>query len=242
MKRFIKPAKAYFSSDKKLYTSLRNMLGFYPRNIDLYKLAFRHKSAAQELKRGVKDSNERLEYLGDAILSAVIAHYLFQTFPYKDEGFLTKMRSRLVSRTQLNKLAMKLGVDQLIESNVEGSPRNKSISGDAFEALIGAIYLDRGYSVAQKFILNRIIKHHIDIDEVESTETDFKSKLIEWVQKEKKEVRFEVLEEIGQGHERQYLVEVVIDNKPQGRGQHFSKKKAEQQAAEETLRLLGEME
>jgi ribonuclease-3 len=242
LKRFIKPAKAYFSSDKKLYTSLRNILGFYPKNIDLYKLAFRHKSAAVEVKRGVKDSNERLEYLGDAILSAVIAHYLFQTFPFKDEGFLTKMRSRLVSRAQLNKLATKVGIHQLIESNVEGNPRNKSINGDAFEALIGAIYLDRGYAIAQKFILNRIIKHHIDIDEVESTETDFKSKLIEWVQKEKKEVRFEVLDEIGSGHERQYLVEVMIGSKAYGRGQHFSKKKAEQQASEETLKQLGELE
>lgn len=218
------------------------MLGFYPKNIDLYKLAFRHKSAAQEVKHGIKDSNERLEYLGDAVLSAVIAHYLFQTFPYKDEGFLTKMRSRLVSRAQLNKLAMKLGIDQLIESNVDGNPRNKSINGDAFEALIGAIYLDRGYAIAQKFIVNRILRHHIDIDEVESTETDFKSKLIEWVQKEKKEVRFEVLEEIGTGHEKQYLVEVVIDSKHYGRGQHFSKKKAEQSAAEETMKMMEEVE
>jgi ribonuclease-3 len=214
------------------------MLGFYPKNIDLYKLAFRHKSAAHEVKHGIKDSNERLEYLGDAILSAVVAHYLFQTFPYKDEGFLTKMRSRLVSRAQLNKLAMKLGIDQLIESNVEGNPRNKSINGDAFEALIGAIYLDRGYLIAQKFILNRIIKNHIDIDEVESTETDFKSKLIEWIQKEKKEVKFEVLNEIGSGHEKQYLVEIVIDEKPYGTGQHFSKKRAEQIASEETLKKL----
>lgn len=238
MRRIFKSAKAYFSPDKELYTSLSNILGFYPRNIDLYKLAFRHKSVAQELKQGVKDSNERLEYLGDAVLSAVIAHYLFQTFPYKDEGFLTKMRSRLVSRAQLNKLAMKLGIDQMIEANVDGGLRNKSINGDAFEALIGAIYLDRGYLTAQRFIVKRILKHHIDIDEVESTETDFKSKLIEWVQKEKKEVRFEVLEEIGSGHERQYLVAVIIDNEEYGRGQHFSKKRAEQAASEETLKRL----
>ena len=238
MRRLLKSAKAYFSPDKELYSSLRNILGFYPKNIDLYKLAFRHRSVAQELKDGVKDSNERLEYLGDAILSAVIAHYLFQTFPYKDEGFLTKMRSRLVSRAQLNKLAMKLGIDQLLDANIDGGLRNKSINGDAFEALIGAVYLDRGYLVAQRFIIKRIMKNHIDIDEVESTETDFKSKLIEWVQKEKKEVRFEVLEEIGSGHERQYLVVVMIEQQPYGRGQHFSKKRAEQSASEETLRML----
>jgi ribonuclease III len=242
LRRYIKPAKAYFSSDRQLYRSLRNILGFYPKNIDLYKLAFRHKSVAQELKQGVKDSNERLEYLGDAVLSTVIAHYLFQTFPYKDEGFLTKMRSRLVSRTQLNKLAVKLGINQLVEANVDTNTRNKSINGDAFEALIGAIYLDRGYKIAQNFVLNRIIKNHIDIDEVESTETDFKSKLIEWVQKEKKELRFEVLEEIGSGHDKQYLVEIIIDEKAQGRGQHFSKKRAEQMASEETLKMLDLLE
>lgn len=218
------------------------MLGFYPKNIGLYKLALRHKSAAHEVKKGVKDSNERLEYLGDAILSAVIAHYLFQTYPFKDEGFLTKLRSRLVSRAQLNKLAVKLGINNLLEANIDGNTRNKSINGDAFEALVGAIYLDRGYIIAQKFIVNRILKHHIDIDEVEHTETDFKSKLIEWVQKEKKELRFDLVEELGAGHEKQYLVEIVIDEKPYARGQHFSKKRAEQVASEETLRMLDLLE
>ena len=152
-----------FSSDKKLLRSLENILGFFPSNTNLYKSALRHKSAAREIKNGVKDSNERLEYLGDAILGAVVADYVFKKFPYKDEGFLTEMRSKIVSRDNLNKLSRKLGLDALIINNPDNAV-NRSMHGDAFEALIGAIYLDKGYRCAKKFVIGRIISHYLDID------------------------------------------------------------------------------
>ena len=233
---FLRFFKVYFSKDKKLYLSLKNILGFYPHNISLYKLAFQHSSVALQIKEGVKASNERLEYLGDAIISAVIAHYLFKTFPYKDEGFLTKMRSKIVSRVQLNHIASKLGLNLFIESTSAGS-KGSSISGDAFEALLGAIYLDKGFGVARDFLLNRVIKNHVDIDEIENKETDFKSKLIEWSQKEKIPIRFSV-EELGTGNEKQYLVRLIIKDEVKGEGQHFSKKRAEQIAAEKTCEML----
>jgi len=226
-----------FSADKKLYYSLRNILGFYPTNIALYKQAFRHSSVAHEIKEGVKDSNERLEYLGDAILSAIIAHHLFTLFPFKDEGFLTKMRSKLVSRMQLNQLSVKLGLNKLIDSNLEAS-YNSSVNGDAFEALIGAIYLDKGYNTTYHFIRTRIIQYHIDMDAVETKETDFKSKLIEWAQKEKHEVKFVVATELGTGYQKQFVIDVVIDGEVIAKAQHYVKKKAEQYAAEQALLLI----
>lgn len=227
-----------FSPDKSLYISLKNILGFYPNNILLYKQAFRHSSVANEIKQGVKDSNERLEFLGDAILGSVIAEHLFKIFPYKDEGFLTKMRSRIVSRSTLNQLAVKLGIDKFIESSLESSAKSFAMKGDAFEAMIGAIYLDKGYPATKKFILDRIVRNHIDMHEVETKETDFKSKLIEWVQKEKKDIRFNLVEEIGDGQDKQFVIEVVIDGEVFGRAQHFSKKRAEQLASEQACSVI----
>jgi ribonuclease-3 len=231
----LKKTRVYFSSDKKLYRSLKNILGFYPKNIELYKQAFRHRSACKDKKQA---NNERLEFLGDAVLSAVIGDYLFKRFPFKDEGFLTKMRSKLVSRTQLNYVAKKLGINNFVETNGESGMRNSSVHGDAFEALIGAIFLDKGYKYANNFILNRVLSAHLDIDEIEQTESDYKSKFIEWAQKEKIAFEFRVKEEIGNGPEKQFLVELVFNNEIRGTGQHFSKKRAEQIAAEEAILVL----
>ena len=139
----IKPIRVFLSEDKQLFVALKNIFGYYPGNIFLYKLAFRHKSQAIELNNGNRVSNERLEYLGDAILSAVVADHLFKMFPYKDEGFLTEMRSRIVSRVQLNKLSQKMGINNVY----------RSMKGDAFEALIGAIYLDKGYNFTRQIII-----------------------------------------------------------------------------------------
>lgn len=223
-----------------MYESLKNILGFYPKNISLYRKAFTHTSAAPEIKEGIRDSYERLEFLGDAVLGTVVADFLFTRFPFKDEGFLTKMRSKMVSRAQLNKLCVKFGLNEFIEAGPDvRSPRSYSVNGDVFEALIGAIYLDRGYAFTKKFILNRVIKMHLDVEEIEATEVDFKSRLIEWAQKEKFEFAFEVMREIGNGHEKQYLIEVFISNEAKGKGQHFSKKKAEQIAAENALVNMG---
>ncbi len=228
----------YFSPHKQLYQSLKNILGFYPQNISLYLLAFRHRSAGSDNKENHPINNERLEYLGDAVLGAVVAHYLFKTFPYKDEGFLTKMRSRIVSRVQLNQVARKIGLDELINASLSNKAKFGSITGDAFEALIGAIYLDKGYKEASGFIINRIIKLHLNIDDIENKETDFKSRLIEWSQKEKQELVFEILEEPSHENNMQYKIGVMVNGVEKGRAINFSKKKAEQIAAEAACNLL----
>ncbi|OFY82454.1 MAG: ribonuclease III [Bacteroidetes bacterium RIFCSPLOWO2_12_FULL_35_15] len=231
--------RVYFSPDKNLHESLHNILGFYPSNINLYKLAFRHSSAAQQIKKGVKDSNERLEFLGDSVIGTVVADYLFKKFPYKDEGFLTKMRSKMVSRAKHNQLAIKLGLNNFIEANNDrfGS-KPSSINGDAYEALIGAIYLDKGFVFTQQFLLTRIINVLIDMEEVETKEVDFKSKFIEWAQKEKKEFRFEILQEGANSSDKQFSIQLIVNSEILGTAQHFSKKRAEQMVAEQACLTL----
>lgn len=239
MATFSKPIRVYFSPDKNLHESLHNILGFYPSNINLYKLAFRHSSAAQQIKKGVKDSNERLEFLGDSVIGTVVADYLFKKFPYKDEGFLTKMRSKMVSRAKHNQLAIKLGLNNFIEANNDrfGS-KPSSINGDAYEALIGAIYLDKGFVFTQQFLLTRIINVLIDMEEVETKEVDFKSKFIEWAQKEKKEFRFEILQEGANSLDKQFSIQLIVNSEILGTAQHFSKKRAEQMVAEQACLSL----
>lgn len=226
-------------NEKKFKISLKNILGISPKNLSLYNQAFRHNSVAKEIKEGVKDSNERLEYLGDAVLNTIIAIYLFKKFPYKDEGFLTKMRSKIVSRAHLNQLAVKLGLNKFLSQNTDPSFKFSSMNGDAFEALIGAIYLDKGFISTQNFILNRILKFHVDVEKILETETDFKSKLIEWSQREKKDIQFRVVEEDGNGYDKQFMIATVVSGEIIAQGQHFSKKKAEQLSAEATCIKLG---
>jgi len=230
--------KAMLSPDRKLYFKLKNIFGFYPENISLYQLAFRHKSLARKQINGNKISNERLEFLGDTILDAIIADYLFKLFPYKDEGFLTQMKSKIVSRSYLNKLSAKLGIDKLILCSQDCGPHHKSIKGDAFEAFIGALYLDKGFNFTRKVIINRIIRLHIHLDELVALDLNYKSRLLEWVQREKKTLEFKVTEEVGTGYNKQYIVELYIDKVAYGRGQEFSIKAAEQQAAEKALEAL----
>jgi ribonuclease III len=231
----IKPIRVILSEDKELYSSIKNIFGFYPGNIFLYKLAFRHKSLAKELNNGAKVSNERLEYLGDAILSAVVADYLFKMFPIKGEGFLTEMRSRIVSRISLNKVSQKLGLDKLIQASAEGNNVYKSMNGDAFEAVMGAIYLDKGYQFTRRVIIEKVIQQHFDLDELENNDTNYKSRLIEWAQREKRNVEFLLLSEVGHGYTKQYVVEVLIDKQAFGKGRDYSIKGAEQNAAMKTL-------
>ncbi len=225
--------KAQFvKADKKLLTdAIKNIFGFYPENIFLYMLAFRHKSVAEELHDGIKNSNERLEYLGDAILSAVVAEYLFKLFPFKNEGFLTKMRSKMVSRSQLNSLAVKIGINELIQSSKDRGSQPKSMTGDAFEALIGAIYLDKGYKFTRKIIINRIYKPFIDMEELENTETNFKSRLIEWSQKEKITIEFKHSTESGRNSKSLHHIDLYVDGKVVAKAKDFSIKGAEQSAA-----------
>lgn len=234
--------KICLSSEKCLYRYIRNIFGFYPGNISLYKLAFRHKSVAKENINGLRLSNERLEYLGDAVLNSVIADFLFKKFPYKDEGFLTEMRSKIVNRTQLNQISRKLGLDIFIESESGNINLCKSITGDTMEAFIGALYLDKGYRITKKLFINRIINVHYDIDELEKREDNFKSKLIEWAQKNRKKLEFKVINEINLGFNKQYEIEVVIDNDPISKSRDFSIKGAEQIAAEKAFKMIQDNE
>ena len=227
-----------FKKDKILFTAVKNLLGFYPRNIYLYKVALSHKSAPQVWLRGQQVNSERLEYLGDAVLSSIVADYLYKKFPYQNEGFLTEMRSRIVSRSRFNKLALKMGLNNLIFQGNGTYSSSKSIYGDTFEALIGAIYLDRGYNFTKRTVILRIIDVHLDVDEIERTDTNFKSRILEYAQREKRPLEFKVIQEIGEGHRKQYLVELYLDNEPVSRGQDFSIKGAEQVAAEKACELL----
>ncbi|MFO8053919.1 MAG: ribonuclease III [Bacteroidales bacterium] len=230
--------KTYFSPDKALYESIKNIFGFYPGNIFLYKLALTHKSVADEVKEGVKHSNERLEYLGDAILGSIVADFLFKKFPFKDEGFLTETRSKIVSREQLNQLSMKLGLDKLIYTGRAKQNNARSLKGDAFEAFIGAIYLDKGYAFCQRIVVENIIGVHVDLEDLVENEINYKSKLIEWAQKEHRVICFKVVDEIGQGNEKQYVARVYIDDHPYEEACDFSIKGAEKLAAEKTYNTL----
>ncbi|MRX47356.1 MULTISPECIES: ribonuclease III [Pedobacter] len=233
--------KLHLSPDRKYVKALKNLLGFVPGNLSLYKMAFRHRSIALGIKRGGKNSNERLEFLGDAILGAVVAEVLFKMYPYKEEGFLTEMRSKIVSRVNLNQLGKKLGFNELIEfdpTTVNITSKQSSLLGDAFEALVGAVYLDKGYNFTKDFLIQRIIKPHIDIHTLEQTETNFKSKLIEWCQRHSKDIVFELIPNQEGDNAKLFSIQVLIDNEPMATGIDFNKKSAEKLAAEKTCELL----
>jgi ribonuclease III len=232
--------KLYLSPNRKYVKSLKNLLGFVPGNLSLYRLAFRHKSVAQNVKKGVKNSNERLEFLGDAVLGSVVAEVLFKLYPYEDEGFLTELRSKIVNRVNLNQLARKLGFDQLIQydNRMVNTTRQGSLLGDAFEALVGAIYLDKGYDFTRNFLVNHIIKSHIDIHRLEQTETNFKSKLIEWCQRHGKDITFELIENKDGESNKLFTVQASIDGEIMGQGKEFNKKNAEKLAAEKACEAL----
>jgi len=219
----------FLLADNNKNKTLQLILGFYPKNQLLYEQAFRHKSVANEQVDESIESNERLEFLGDAILGAIIAEYVFIKFPYKDEGFLTKLRSKMVSRSFLNQLAVDIGLDTFIETSPNVN-RSNSINGDAFEALIGAIYLDKGYDASKKFVVEKIIKDFIDIKKLIKEESNYKSKLIEWAQSEKLEHQFDTTL-IDQTKIKYFKCELKLNNTLITIGEGSSKKKAEQAAA-----------
>ncbi len=231
----------YLSSNRRYVKKLKNILGFVPGNIKLYQMAFRHKSVAVTIKEGVKNSNERLEFLGDAVLGSVVAELLFKLYPYRDEGFLTEMRSKIVSRANLNQLSRKLGFDKLIEYDarmIHYPSKQGSLLGDAFEALVGAVYLDKGYRFTKEFLWIRIIKPHVDIHTLENTETNFKSRLIEWCQQEGKEVAFVQVDNPEGESVKMFSIEVLVSGKSCGLGRDFNKKSAEKLAAERACENL----
>lgn len=220
-------------SDAQLRKSLKNLLGFTPNNLSLYKQAFLHSSKRENV------NNERLEFLGDAVLGAVIAEHLFKLFPYKDEGFLTQLRSKIVNGQNLQYLAFKLGVDKYLKVGIRESERSKSsVFGDAFEALIGAIYLDKGFPIARNFIIKRIVKMHIDLDSLMNTDSDFKSQLQIYCQKNKLSLEYRLLSEEQKGKTKIFVVQVFINNKPYVVFENYSKRVAEQKAAQLTLEEL----
>ncbi len=232
--------KHFFSSDKKISYAIKNIFGFYPGNVFLYKQALLHKSAVTDVKKNEYNNNERLEYLGDAILSSIISDYLFKKFPYKNEGFLTEMRSKIVNRSHLNKLAQDLKINSIIISDKHlniNNPHN-SVGGNAFESLIGAIYIDKGYDFTYRIMINKILKHHVNIEELDMVYVNYKSKLIEWCQKEKKSIEFKIKNPDITGHDKKYIAEVYINNSYFGRGYGFSIKNAEQNASEEAYKKI----
>jgi ribonuclease-3 len=242
-KGFLKLFYFFNSKDRKFNRSIQNITGQKPFNIEVYKLAISHVSVARESVNGIKHSNERLEYLGDAILGAIVAEFLFKKFPYKDEGFLTEIRSRIVNRESLNSLGKKIGLDRLIAHSGNRSYTNshKSMNGDALEALVGAVYLDKGFKKCKRFVLHRLIFPHFDIDEIVNNNRNFKSMLIEWIQKENKTIKFDIINEQGFTHYKEFTALILINDEEISTGKGHSKKKAEQSAAEqacEKLKLL----
>ena len=223
------------SQDKILKSTIRGIIGRNPSNLDLYKLSLAHSSSEG-------DSNERLEYLGDAILGAVVADFLFKTFPSKNEGFLTEIRSRIVKRESLNGLAGKIGISNLVQhSNKNIKSRTSSVFGNALEAFIGAIYLDQGYHFCYGYIIDNLVNPHIDLKELIHSNHNFKSILIEWSQKEGKQVHFDIVNETGNNHQKTFHAVIKIDQKEIGSATGYSKKKAEQAAAQnccENLNLI----
>ena len=219
--------------EKHLYESVKHLIGANPSNLELYRLAFLHASASREsVSKTYKESNERLEFLGDSVLCMITASYLFKKFPFKDEGFLTEIRSRMVSRESLNVLGRKLGLEEVIEyeNQRKTSLSRSSMYGDALEAFIGAVYLDKGFSFTQKFVTQKILAQYFDLDTVVQNNPNFKSLLIEWAQKEGKKVQF-TLDEEGAHHNKEFTAFVLLENEKIAEGKGYSKKKAEQNAA-----------
>jgi len=225
-------------TDKKLYSTLKIIIGCSPKNIDLYKQAFIH-SSTKERKTIIPYNNERLEFLGDAILGAIIAEYLFKKFPNKDEGFLTQLRSKIVNRKNLHQLALKFGLDDFLKANLSKQDKLKSSAyGDAFEALIGAVYVDLGYEKSKKFVINKIVKLHIDLDELRNLDTDYKSQLQIYCQKNKLELHYNTVEENTNRSGKFYKVNVQINETQYHVFEHYSKKSAEQKAAQLALEKI----
>lgn len=235
MPDLLEDSKKLLKPDKKLIADFKRILGFKPGKPEIYQLALIHKSAASKIYKNPRLNNERLEFLGDAILDSIIAEHLYYTFPDKDEGFLTQLRSKIVNRETLKRISLKLGIGNLVISKV-ANDNHKSVYGDALEAIIGAIYLDKGYKKTKKFILKRIVDYHINLKILSETEIDFKSRIIEWGQKNKKDLNFTCQEELN--HETKapvFISHLLIADKIIGLGSGTSKKEAEQNAAKQAL-------
>ncbi|MBL7856942.1 MAG: ribonuclease III [Cyclobacteriaceae bacterium] len=217
---------------------MKNIAGFTPSNLALYKLATVHSSLGKENGTGLKESNERLEYLGDAILGAAVADYLFKKFPFKSEGFLTEIRSRIVNRESLNQLARKIGIANIVQYDQKNAHLQQVILGNTLEAIVGAVYLDKGYLRTKKFVVDKLINPNYDLEELVNSNPNYKSRIIEWAQREGKEVRFEIVNIKKAKNHKEFTAQVVVANEAKGTGFGNSKKKAEQDAALKTCEML----
>ena len=227
----IRPFRRNFGIDKEYYRFVDDMFGFIPHNIELYKLALIHKSASQSIG-GHHINNERLEFLGDAVIESVTSDYLYIEFPDQNEGFMTQLRAKIVSRQSLNDIARKIGLDKYVVYNSSGNFTQKHIHGDAFEAMMGAIYLDQGYEFVNRLLINNIFYKHLSIEALTESETDFKSRLIEWCQKNRHTVVFRTRSDAHAPHTApSFYSTVLIDGIEVGHGSGDSKKVAEQNAA-----------
>jgi ribonuclease-3 len=233
--------KYYFTEDRVLFSRIKQITGVSPLNLSSYKQSLRHHSIASKIHNsGSKDSNERLEFLGDAVLNSVIAEYLFKKYPYKDEGFLTELRSKIVSRVSLNDLALKIGLSELVEydrKSMQNINVRNSIFGNALEAFIGAVFLDKGFKKSKYFIIEKLLRMHIDVDKLQQTEKNFKGRLIEYTQKSGMNLDFKV-GELAHGKQKIFKVSAIVNKKIFGEAEHTNKKQAEQQASEKAIELL----
>lgn len=237
MRRFINRILKGSSSDKQLLLQLEHLLGFTPRRIAFYQLALMHRSRPED----VTDNNERLEFLGDAILGAIIAEYLFKKYPYQSEGFLTELRSRIVRRETMNNVALRMGLNKLVQYNKNDRSLSRShIFGNALEALIGAVYLDQGFIKTRKFILDQLVKEYIDLEEMESTDTNYKNQLLSWAQRSDRNLVFETLDETMEGTRKLFTVGIMLDGELMAQGTGFNKKEAGQVAAKNALKKITE--
>lgn len=230
---------AIFKTDKQLQAykkQLKSLLDFTPGNISLYTIALSHRSVRESLE----DNNERMEFLGDAILSAIVADFLFKKYPRKGEGFLTEMRSKMVNRQQLNDIAVKMGLKKIAKFNkIDGALKNSQIFGNTLEALVGAIYLDKGYIKTRRWVLKTIIAPYLFMDELELQDINIKNKLIGWANKQNKPIEFEIVEELHEKGRKLFVVAVMVAGESLGSGRGFSKKDASQMAAIQAAEKLG---
>ncbi len=226
----------YLSSEKHFVNRLYSLVGYTPVNPHLFKMAFFHKSSVNN--RGHKlDSNERLEYLGDAILSSVVAEYLFKKYPNSNEGFLTKMRSKIVKRKTLNLLADRIGIDVLLKE-FNNTQLTISMLGNALEAFLGAMYLENGYKYTRNYIIHKLLREYLNIHDLESLDDNFKSQLLEWCQKHGKEIGYSVLDKFRMDNRDRFLVAVLVDGEEMATAEDFNKKSAEQLASKKAIKHL----
>jgi len=231
LKSFRNILNSRYNDDGNFFIQIKKILGFKPNKIEFYKKAFTHRSMNKRDKEGTPINYERLEFVGDAMVGSIIATHLFNEVPQGDEGYLTKMRSKIVSREHLNELGKELNLIDLVESKIPKSNFGNNIHGNLFEALVGAIFLDRGYAYCEKFIYSRVIIPHVDIIKLEGKVISYKSLLIEWCQKEKKTFDYHVYEDTGNDTLRHFSVKLSIDGKVIAKARATSKKKAEEKAS-----------